>query len=94
MAHSFAHLELNTDDPAGAKKFYKSFTTAFPDAKFDVSVPLKGRFHYVLIRWLAVYVAGLTLPFFPAAMVVGFCVATAYSELFPERFANLLGPPD
>lgn len=86
------HLALSSWTYVQAYRYFAALRKA--DAQFDVSVPLKGRFHHVLIRWLAVYVAGLTLPFFPAAMVVAFCVATAYSELFPERFANLLGPPD
>jgi hypothetical protein len=62
------------------------------DASYDFSPYVKSRFNYVLVRWLAVYAAGLFIPIFPAIMVVAYCVATVYIELFPRKVVEFLGP--
>jgi hypothetical protein len=61
------------------------------DAAYDFNPFLKSRFNYVLVRWLAVYAAGLFIPIFPAIMVVAYCVATVYIELFPQKVAGFVG---
>ena len=62
------------------------------DAAFDVSVSIRGRFQFVLGRWLAVYVTGLTIPFYATLMVVAFCATTIYFELFPRRVEKMFDP--
>ena len=84
------HLLVSSWTYFQAYRYFSGMRAA--DAKFDVSPPLKGRFNFVLLRWLAVYVAGLTVPFFPALMVVAYCVASVYIELYPQRVEQFLGP--
>ncbi|MGZ5041458.1 MAG: hypothetical protein ACXWG1_14900 [Usitatibacter sp.] len=64
------------------------------DATFDVSVPVKGRFRYVLGRWLAVYATALFVPFLPVLMPIAYCIATIYIEMFPERLQRFFDGDD
>jgi hypothetical protein len=84
------HLALSSWTYFQAYRYFSRMRVA--DAKFDVDPFLKSRFNYVLVRWIAVYAAGLFIPFFPAIMVIAYCVATVYIELFPKKVVEFLGP--
>ena len=86
------HLGLSSWTYFQAYRYFSRMKAADPG--FDFSPSLKGRFNYVLVRWVAVYAAGLFMPFFPAIMVIAYCVATVYIELFPKKVEEFLGPEE
>ena len=88
----FFHLLLSSWTYFQAYRHFSRMRAA--DASYDFSPFLKSRFNYVLVRWVAVYAAGLFVPFFPAIMVIAYCVATVYIELFPKKVAEFLGPEE
>jgi hypothetical protein len=77
------HLILSSWTFLGVYRYFSRMRDS--DPSFDASVPVRGRFRFVLSRWLAIYVTGLFIPFFPTLMVVAYCAATVYFELFPQR---------
>ena len=74
------HLMFASFNFLVAYRFLRELRRAHPEFRIDAAV--KGRFEYVTGRWLAVYVAGLFLPFAPFLMVVAYCAATIYSEIY------------
>jgi hypothetical protein len=85
------HLILSSWTFLGVYRYFSRMRDS--DPSFDVSVPVRGRFRFVLSRWLAIYVTGLSIPFFPTLMVVAYCAATVYFELFPQRVVKGLDAP-
>lgn len=77
----------------GMLRHYQLIHRVTPDAPV-----VKRDFGILMTRWVlvlvAIYMLGFLLgPYGAYVMVIVYAAATVASEVYPERFANLLGPP-
>lgn len=87
----FGMISIGALSLIGMLRHYQHIEQLTPD-----KANVKQDFGILMVRWIIVLVLIYTLgfllrPFGAYVMVIGYAAATVASEVYPERFSNLLG---